>query len=625
MSNYDAEIYNGNMLSGEDTNGIPVGIFMTDLLEQTKANDSDLLLIEDVENTKKITFRNFRISMISDNEAPASFRLYSSKKIKSLIDEIAKTVSDGVGGVEEDIINLEKNKVSKSELDQTINEIDKKKLDRVELEPVVQDLELTRKKTEPITGRDLAYGDEDEKIHLKHLGSDILDAMTGKTQVSIPSVPVGGWTGDDFANGSIGAIKLKKDYTYRGTYPEGNINRLVESGVYEVSATVEGVPHYGNDMDETRLLEVIRYGTDGKYIVQRVHYKEYSDQVRPYFERKGLFAKLSILEFTAHFEVTDKNKVTADLLADHYNNRGLLKSGNLFDIKVDGNYLCEKTVSNLPTADKYLVNIRTFDNRKEYEAKRADINGCITYSCYEYYDSNNALQRTDWFNSTNVAKSKFDGKSLHIFGDGISYGMGASDMINTSYTNILNKKYGYKIYNHALTDATAGNYRDEIFKESSLLTQIDTATGLSTNDDFYAIIFIGAEDYRNGMAPIGNDNNKNDTTFKGSLNMAIEKLLTKAPNCKIMFVTPIYRSSTEPGDGLDCDTNIVNDKYLREFASAMVSIGNYNHIPVLDLFNECMINKYNSKIYLNKEGVYPSDKGHAMIAEKIHDGMCKFY
>lgn len=625
MSNYDAEIYNGNMLSGEDTNGIPVGIFMTDLLEQTKANDSDLLLIEDVENTKKITFRNFRISMISDTEAPASFRLYSSKKIKSLIDEIAKTVSDGVGGVEEDIINLEKNKVSKSELDQAINEIDKKKLDRVELEPVVQDLELTRKKTEPITGRDLAYGDEDEKIHLKHLGSDILDAMTGKTQVSIPSVPVGGWTGDDFANGSIGAIKLKKDYTYRGTYPEGNINRLVESGVYEVSATVEGVPHYGNDMDETRLLEVIRYGADGKYIVQRVHYKEYSDQVRPYFERKGLFAKLSILEFTAHFEVTDKNKVTADLLADHYNNRGLLKSGDLFDIKVDGNYLCEKTVSNLPTADKYLVNIRTFDNRKEYEAKRADINGCITYSCYEYYDSNNALQRTDWFNSTNVAKSKFDGKSLHIFGDGISYGMGASDMINTSYTNILNKKYGYKIYNHALTDATAGNYRDEIFKESSLLTQIDTATGLSTNDDFYAIIFIGAEDYRNGMAPIGNDNNKNDTTFKGALNMAIEKLLTKAPNCKIMFVTPIYRSSTEPGDGLDCDTNIVNDKYLREFASAMVSIGNYNHIPVLNLFNECMINKYNSKIYLNKEGVYPSDKGHAMIAEKIHDGMCKFY
>ena len=61
------------------------------------------------------------------------------------------------------------------------------------------------------------------------------------------------------------------------------------------------------------------------------------------------------------------------------------------------------------------------------------------------------------------------------------------------------------------------------------------------------------------------------------------------------------------------------------FAKAMSDIGKVNHVPCLDLFDECMINKYNSKIYLNNDGVYPSDKGHAMIAEKIHDGMCKFY
>lgn len=603
-----------------------VGIFITDLLEKERIDDTDILLVEDLENTKKVLFRNFRISLISDKEAPANYRIYSSQKVHQLIDEIRDSVSDGIGGMEEDIQNLIKDKVSYKELDAAIAEIDAKKLDKVDLDPVIQELENTRKKSVPITGQDLAYGNEDEKIHLKHLGADILDAMTGKTPITPPSVPTGGWRGDDLADGSISARKLTKDYTYRGSYPEGNLNRLVESGVYEVAATVEGVPHYGEDMDETRLLEVIRYGTDGKYIIQRVYYKEYSSEVRPYFERKGLFQKLSILDFVAHFEISEVNKVESDLLGDRYNNRGKLSEGDLFlDTKADGNYLCESTVKNLPTTDKYLVNVRTFDNRKEYEAKRADINGCITYSCYEYYDSNHALIRTDWFNSTNVSKSKFDGKAIHIFGDGISYGLGSTDILLTAYPSILNKKYGYRVFNHALSDATAGNYGDDIFKQSSLLTQIDTATGLTVEDEIYVLIFIGAEDYRSGMAPIGNNDNENDTTFKGSLNLAIKKLLTKAPSAKVMLVSPIFRSSTEPGDDLDCDTNLVNDKYLRDFANAMSDIGKVNHIPCLDLFDECMINKYTSKIYLNKDGVYPSDKGHAMIAEKIHDGMCKFY
>lgn len=601
------------------------GIFVSDLLEKTSLDDTDILILEDTENTKKVLFRNLRASLIDDKESPANYRIYSSEKVQSLIDEVLQAIIDNTGDMKGDIEDLKTDKVTYKDLNIAITELDNKKLDKTSLDPVIQELEGTRKISEPITGKDLAYGTEDEKIHLQHLGSDILDAMTGKTEVSIPSVPTGGWTGDDLANGSIGALKLKKDFMYRGSYPEGDLNRLVETGYYEVAATVTGVPHYGDDMDETRLLEVIRYGVDSKYIIQRVYYKEESDEPRPYFERKGLFNKLSILEFHPHFEVTENNKVESDLLGDHYNNRGVLTEGNLFEIDVDGNYLCEATVKNLPTADKYMVNIRTFDEYKEYEAKLADIDGCITYTCYEYYSSNHSLVRTDWWNSTNVSKSKFDGKSLHIFGDGISYGLGSSDVLSKAYPAILNKKYGWKIYNHALSDATAGNYGDELLQQRSLLTQIDSSTGLSVEEEVYILIFIGAEDYRSGMASMGNDDTKNDITFKGALNTAIEKLMTKAPRCKIMFVSPVYRSSTEPGDGLDCDTNLINDKYLREFAEGVVSVAKINHIPCLNLFDECMINKYNAGIYLNTDGVYPSDDGHSMIAEKIQDGFERFY
>ena len=608
-------------------NSMNVGIFIRDLLEKTRVDDTDVMIIEDTENTKKVMFRNLRISLVEDNESPASHRIYSSLKVQQMIDDITKKVTDGVGGVQGDIEELQKDKVSKKELADAIAEIDEKKFDKEDINPIVEELENTRKKSDPITGKDLAYGTEDEKIHIKHLGSDILDAMTGKTQVSIPSVPTGGWTGDDLANESIGAIKLKKNYNFRGNYQDtdGNVNRLVYSGYYEVASSVPGLPHYGDDKDETRLVQVIRYGDNHKWIIQRCFYKEESDEIRPWFERRGLFAKLSILEWIPHYEITTNNKVASDLLSDHYNNRGKMTEGDLFEVDTDGNWLCEPEVKNLPTEDRYLVNIRTFDNRKEYEAKLADVNGCVTYTCYEYYTSNMGLVRTDWFNSTNILKSKFDGKTIHIFGDGISYGLGCTDVLTKSYTSILNKKYGWVISNHALVDATAGNYNDEIFKQSSLLTQIDRSTGLATEDEVYIMIFIGAEDYRSGMAPIGNDDYNNDTTFKGALNLAIEKLQTKCPQARLMLVTPIFRSSTEPGDGLDCDTNLVNDKYLREFADAIMDIAKLNHIPCIDLFNTCMINKYNSGIFLNEDGVYPSDKGHAMIAEKIQDGFNRYY
>ena len=608
-------------------NSMNVGIFIRDLLEKTRVDDTDVMIIEDTENTKKVMFRNLRISLVEDNESPASHRIYSSLKVQQMIDDITKKVTDGVGGVQGDIEELQKDKVSKKELADAIAEIDEKKFDKVDINPIVEELENTRKKSDLITGKDLAYGTEDEKIHIKHLGSDILDAMTGKTQVSIPSVPTGGWTGDDLANESIGAIKLKKNYNFRGNYQDtdGNVNRLVYSGYYEVASSVPGLPHYGDDKDETRLVQVIRYGDNDKWIIQRCFYKEESDEIRPWFERRGLFAKLSILEWIPHYEITTNNKVASDLLSDHYNNRGKMTEGDLFEVDIDGNWLCEPEVKNLPTEDRYLVNIRTFDNRKEYEAKLADVNGCVTYTCYEYYTSNMGLVRTDWFNSTNILKSKFDGKTIHIFGDGISYGLGCTDVLTKSYTSILNKKYGWIISNHALVDATAGNYNDEIFEQSSLLTQIDRSTGLATEDEVYIMIFIGAEDYRSGMAPIGNDDYNNDTTFKGALNLAIEKLQTKCPQARLMLVTPIFRSSTEPGDGLDCDTNLVNDKYLREFADAIMDIAKLNHIPCIDLFNTCMINKYNSGIFLNEDGVYPSDKGHAMIAEKIQDGFNRYY
>jgi lysophospholipase L1-like esterase len=599
------------------------GVLISDFLEKTNIEDTDILIVEDSENTKQVKFRALRQSLISDTESPASYRIYSSQKVKKLMDEVEESYVSNIGSMKDSINNLEKQTVTTNDLNSAVSKLDEAKLDKTVMTSILEEFDNTRKTTDLITGNDLAYASEEDKIHLKHLGSDVLDAMTGSTPVTTPSVPKGGWVSEDLANGSITALKLSKDYNYRGSYPQGDLNKLVESGYYEVGAESTALPHYGDDYDETRLLEVIRYGVDSKYIVQRVYYKENNGESRPYYERKGVFSRLSALEFIPHFDITSENKVGSDILGDDFNNRGVVTSGSVYDLSAAGNYLCESTVKDLPTADKYMVNVRKFDSRIEYEAKLATTSGCFTYVSYQYKDSNQSLQTTDWFNTTDASKSKFDGKSIHLFGDGYSTGEGASNITGTSYNALLTSKYGYKIYNHALSGATAGNYDDELFAERSLITQIDTATGLTS--DMYAIIFIGSEDWRSGMAPIGNKTNSTDTSFMGSLNIAIKKLCEKAPQCKILLVTPFYRASTEPSDGYDSDTSFVNDKYLSDFSDAMVEIGKFNHIPCLNLMDTCSINKYNWTQYLSSNGVELNDTGHALICDKIHDAMCMYY
>lgn len=603
-----------------------VGIFIEDLLEDEIVENADWLVIEDKDNTKKISFRNLRISLINDDDIGAPTRIYSSKKVEDLIEASKKEVDNGLDDMKSAIYDLQRYAATKSELKEAIDKIDESKVDYIDLQKVWDELAITRKKSEPITSQDLAYGTEDEKIHLKHLGSDVLDAMTGKTPITPPSIPLGGWTGDDLANNSISSLKLKRDFLFRGSHPKGDLNRdMVLTGLYEVAATVEHMPHFGDDYDETRLVEVWRYGVDAKYIVQRVYYKEYRDQVRPYFERKGLFAKLSILEFTAHYEFSDRNKVEASLLAEHFANRGTITDQNIFELKDDGNYLCEKTAINLPTNDRYLLNIRSFGDRREFEVKKADITGCITYSCYEYKDSAGVTQRTEWYQTENIDKSKFDNKILHIYGDGIAWGYGSSDSLRTSYRAILHAKYGYNIQLHALKEATAGNYENAELATKSVLQQINMTSGLKTSIDMYAIIFVGSEDYIQGRCAIGQDDSETDTNFKGSLNMAIKKLLERQPKIKIMLVTPIYRASCVAGDNNNSDVTILNSKTLRDFADAIIEIGKVNHIPVLDLYSESMINKYTASYYLDSGGIYPNDIGQELLAEKIHDGMCRYY
>ena len=594
-----------------------------ELVEKSKLEDNDIIVVQDEENTKRVSFRNLRDSLIDDEELPSTHRMYSSYKLNAAIEEFQEQLDIKMSRMEGQISNITENYDTSKEVDEKINEFSKTVSDLAEVETIKKALETKRNITDSITCDDIESGVDEKKIQVQNLSSAVLSMMTGETPVTIPAVPEGGWVQEDIANGSINAAKLDRQYRFKGHFPEGDINRFVSDGLYLLGASVSGLPKYDeNEEDQDRLLEVYNYGPE-QYIVQKIYYcTDHEDAVRPVYVRKSLLSRLAITEFVAEYPVTDTFKITRNVLTENVLDMGVVSTGDVYNLVDDGDYLVKKGVKNLPnTKYDFTVSVRKYDTRTEYIAKSVNTDGCEIYISNSYRASSGATERTEWYMTNTVTKSRLDGKRLHLFGDGVCFGMGSSDITNLSFPALLTSKYGLTIVNHALGDATIGVYGDEHLAERSVIKQIENAQ-LANGD--IAIIFAGGEDYKSGIAKIGNNTNKTEFDFKGAINICIEKLMKKNSSIKILIVSPLFRARLDADDLRDSDSTPINELYLRDYSNAMKEVSEFNHIPFLDLHSTSMINKYNYSTYL-KDRLYLNDAGHDMIANKIFSALNYFY
>ena len=183
------------------------------------------------------------------------------------------------------------------------------------------------------------------------------------------------------------------------------------------------------------------------------------------------------------------------------------------------------------------------------------------------------------------------------------------------------KKYGFRVFNHAQNDATVGNYGVKTIEERSVLTQIDN---VSFEDNDIAIIFAGTNDFKTGNCPIGNDVDQKDTTFKGSLNLVIQKIFEKNKSIRLLFITPVFRSRIDSGDNRDSDSTKISGRMLKDYSDAIKTISEINHIPVLDMYGSGLINKYNSEHWLY-DGLYFSQEGHKLFATTLYKKLSSLY
>lgn len=179
--------------------------------------------------------------------------------------------------------------------------------------------------------------------------------------------------------------------------------------------------------------------------------------------------------------------------------------------------------------------------------------------------------------------------------------------------------------------------------------------------DVYSV-FLGTNDWWNGR-PLGTINDYrnatgNNTVF-GSFRIIIDKIRQLNPTAKIVLITPMQRNDfvyiANAKNNAFGSYKKKNGQSLEEFANAVVSIGKYEHVPVVDLYREPLLKiknlvkykrlkdktgKYinytypaSTEIPFNPEtdeypypveavnytydGLHPSDKGNSVISQKL--------
>lgn len=137
------------------------------------------------------------------------------------------------------------------------------------------------------------------------------------------------------------------------------------------------------------------------------------------------------------------------------------------------------------------------------------------------------------------------------------------------------------------------------------------------SDTDCTIIFCGTNDgmFNASVDEFVENPTNNNTSFTKCYQYTIEKLLTLNPEMKIYLVTPMFTLGKTYGDK---SITYESNKTMRD---AVITVGQWYNLPVLDLFYNSGVNKINSTTY-QTDGVHGTELGYKNICEKIWKFIC---
>ena len=211
-------------------------------------------------------------------------------------------------------------------------------------------------------------------------------------------------------------------------------------------------------------------------------------------------------------------------------------------------------------------------------------------------------------------RSKWFEKTWWVLGDSISTGLGdgagaGNVYANKPYSYLLGRDRSIKIQNESVSGYTINNiYTNKVVNMPGTSDAPDLITIMAGTNDHGFNITIGAI----------TDDPASGTSFYAVYRKTIEYLITQYPNASIGLITPIQRNGT-----VDGNVNNAVSKKLRDYCDAVVALGKYYSIPVLDWYDNLGFSPYIASQKTNyycgspSDGTHPNDLGHLKMAAAV--------
>ena len=207
------------------------------------------------------------------------------------------------------------------------------------------------------------------------------------------------------------------------------------------------------------------------------------------------------------------------------------------------------------------------------------------------------------------------GLKINFLGDSITEGHGTSSKENV-YWNVLGKRTGAVVRGYGIGGTRFAKQTVPSQNPRHDLDFIMRAKDMDPDADLI-VVFGGTNDFGHGDAPIGNFNDRDNTTFYGACHTLFTDLINKYPEAIIVVMTPLHRCNEDNlrGDGFKA----VDVAPLSTYVKIIKEVAEYYSLPVLDMW---AVSGIQPKIPVIKQkycpdGLHPNDAGHKLMADRL--------
>jgi len=209
---------------------------------------------------------------------------------------------------------------------------------------------------------------------------------------------------------------------------------------------------------------------------------------------------------------------------------------------------------------------------------------------------------------------KLEGLTINFLGDSITEGVGTTGP-DKLFHHIIKEKCNMNFaYNYGVSGTRIARQTVPTKENTKWDLTFELRAEIMDRSADAVVVFGGTNDYGHGDAPFGTFDSEDIYTFCGAVNSLVNKLKKDFPGKRIIFMTPLHRLN-------ELDPSKPDGKVLSDYVDAILKICKKHNVDVIDLFKINPLDPKDSALV--PDGLHPSDKGHAVMAQVIAEELIK--